>query len=806
MITNFIQLDFNKENDLKVPSVQYDSGSRFVKIKLQQNKVPFEINGYRVTVVANKVDGTEIMNDCTILDGANGLVEFEITEQFNAVEGVVDCQLKLFKDEILLTSMPFSISVVKSVSTKEIVSSNELKTLVNALGEVQNIDNRFAQTNAQLSEKANDNEVIKKGYGTLNDFDEETRRVIQGMDQGQINAVLGVGNVKTENLADNSVKGDKIANLSVYPSKLVVSDETLQEDLFKKEIIQGEYVTSGGRIVVNPSYTSGRSGYMSVKEGAIYELFAYTTDTTVLGAFYDENKRFISHATLIAINDANIYRVIAPKNAKYFILNYADNKLSSTYFCKVGKDDYTFNWLKIIKSNLDDSVIDMIRDMTGDINNIPLSSINGDVSVDWIQQDLNIKTGHYVQPVNGLEAQYSNGDNGVSDFIAVNEGERIKYLGYTKLDNYNGCLYDINKNKIGNLVSPTQDGGVAEMTIPAGVCYVRLNLSELYMNESFLSVYREKKISLQALQLVESNIPNKLISKEMLSDEIELEIKDSSIGINKLTEDAVRELKSTEIINGSVTLSSLAQDVIAFIQQPSQEPINPFSNLKTTWIGDSITAGVGTTSSDNRYSNRVVKALSMSPSGYQNLGVSGSVISNTRDTSWTIKSFVTRICDEHQIKNGQDLIFILGGVNDLALNIPISTMNEQLEYYKKNGRWNDYTFYGALNRLITYIRENHSESELIYITPIHYEDENTRHTGNQLKYYVDAIREVCEYYAVPVIDLYKDLPLDPKNQHHKEKYTMNGSNTAPDGCHPSDLGNELIAKKIVNYLKYQYIM
>lgn len=151
MITNCIHLDFNKENDLKVPSVQYDSGSRFVKIKLQQNKVPFEINGYRVTVVANKVDGTEIMNDCTILDGANGLVEFEITEQFNAVEGVVDCQLKLFKDEILLTSMPFSISVVKSVSTKEIVSSNELKTLVNALGEVQNIDNRFAQTNAQLS-------------------------------------------------------------------------------------------------------------------------------------------------------------------------------------------------------------------------------------------------------------------------------------------------------------------------------------------------------------------------------------------------------------------------------------------------------------------------------------------------------------------------------------------------------------------------------------------------------------------------------------------------------------------------------
>ena len=161
MITNCIQLDFNKENDLKVPSVQYDSGSRFVKIKLQRNKSPFEIDGYRVTVVANKVDGTEIMNDCTILDGVNGVVQFEITEQFNAVEGVVDCQLKLFKGKTLLTSMPFSINVVKSVSTKEIVSSNELKTLVNALGEVQNIDNRFAQTNAQLSELANKGTTVE---------------------------------------------------------------------------------------------------------------------------------------------------------------------------------------------------------------------------------------------------------------------------------------------------------------------------------------------------------------------------------------------------------------------------------------------------------------------------------------------------------------------------------------------------------------------------------------------------------------------------------------------------------------------
>lgn len=218
MITNCIQLDFNKENDLKVPSVQYDSGSRFVKIKLQQNKVPFEINGYRVTVVANKVDGTEIMNDCTILDGVNGVVQFEITEQFNAVEGVVDCQLKLFKGKTLLTSMPFSINVVKSVSTKEIVSSNELKTLVNALGEVQNIDNRFAQTNAQLSELAN--------KGTTVD-------VIERVTKEEIDRQIANGTMANLTIADGSITKEKLdPNIKFGVENGEVTAEKLDEGLF----------------------------------------------------------------------------------------------------------------------------------------------------------------------------------------------------------------------------------------------------------------------------------------------------------------------------------------------------------------------------------------------------------------------------------------------------------------------------------------------------------------------------------------------------------------------------------------------
>ncbi len=226
MITNFIQLDFNKENDLKVPSVQYDSGSRFVKIKLQRNKSPFEIDGYRVTVVANKVDGTEIMNDCTILDGVNGVVQFEITEQFNAVEGVVDCQLKLFKGKTLLTSMPFSINVVKSVSTKEIVSSNELKTLVNALGEVQDIDNRFAQTNAQLSQ-IKSVKVTAEYLGMIpnTDITQRLKEVLEANNKYQIEFVKGEEYIISDTIIVDLFKNSILGNGCIFSSK--IKDENL---------------------------------------------------------------------------------------------------------------------------------------------------------------------------------------------------------------------------------------------------------------------------------------------------------------------------------------------------------------------------------------------------------------------------------------------------------------------------------------------------------------------------------------------------------------------------------------------------
>lgn len=63
-----------------------------------------------------------------------------------------------------------------------------------------------------------------------------------------------------------------------------------------------------------------------------------------------------------------------------------------------------------------------------------------------------------------------------------------------------------------------------------------------------------------------------------------------------------------------------------------------------------------------------------------------------------------------------------------------------------------------------------------------------------LKTYVDIIREVAEYYSLPVLDLYKNSGMQPKVPVIRETYI-------PDGLHPNDKGHMIIADKIAEFLK-----
>ena len=102
----------------------------------------------------------------------------------------------------------------------------------------------------------------------------------------------------------------------------------------------------------------------------------------------------------------------------------------------------------------------------------------------------------------------------------------------------------------------------------------------------------------------------------------------------------------------------------------------------------------------------------------------------------------------------------------------------------------EYTFYGALHTLILLLLDRYPDRRIVFITPLHRltEDETTNDEIGlcraKLIEYVKAIREVCAYYSIPVIDLYETSGIQPEVE------------IMPDGLNPNDDGAILLAEHV----------
>jgi lysophospholipase L1-like esterase len=167
------------------------------------------------------------------------------------------------------------------------------------------------------------------------------------------------------------------------------------------------------------------------------------------------------------------------------------------------------------------------------------------------------------------------------------------------------------------------------------------------------------------------------------------------------------------------------------------------------------------------------------------------------------------------------------------------------------GRWEDYanntgdtTIYGAFRIIVNKIRSLNPDAAIFLITPLQRGDfvyvndaKNNAYgsykpkAGQSLEEVVDALRDIGEHEHFKVVDLYHDKKLsiprlvrfkhlrDPQTGKYKD-FTYPDYTTIPydpvkdeypypvqaigmtfDGLHPSDKGNELIAKKVVKVMK-----
>lgn len=214
-----------------------------------------------------------------------------------------------------------------------------------------------------------------------------------------------------------------------------------------------------------------------------------------------------------------------------------------------------------------------------------------------------------------------------------------------------------------------------------------------------------------------------------------------------------------------------------------------FSSLKINFLGDSITEGTGASCYDNSY----VKLIEKNTGALcRNYGIGGTRIAK-QITPSTEEKFDKDFCSRiFEMNDEADVVVVFGGTNDFGHgDAPIGDMND---------RTSD-TFYGALHYLYESLIEKFPDAFIFVITPLHRHNENNpkgsgckKYDGLVLREYVKIIREVADYYSLPVLDLFADSGIYPIIPAHKEKYTV-------DGLHPNDLGHKIISNRIINFIK-----
>lgn len=236
-----------------------------------------------------------------------------------------------------------------------------------------------------------------------------------------------------------------------------------------------------------------------------------------------------------------------------------------------------------------------------------------------------------------------------------------------------------------------------------------------------------------------------------------------------------------EILNpdNSISLTGLAnmQRTIDEANRKMQL-LFPFYGKSFTALGDSTTYGTAIDGIVYSWLPYVKDPCSFGQ--VINKGYSGSRVTKMTGTD---KSFVERCSD---IMN-QSCISIFGGVNDFNYNAPLGSFTDTLET----------TFFGALKKIVLTLSENNSDAKLFFITPMKTNNVHDTFAKNDLGFtlldYVNAMKQVADYYSIPVLDLYTHSNISPYIPSQKAKY-MN------DGTHLKDIGQQRIATQIAAFI------
>ncbi len=211
---------------------------------------------------------------------------------------------------------------------------------------------------------------------------------------------------------------------------------------------------------------------------------------------------------------------------------------------------------------------------------------------------------------------------------------------------------------------------------------------------------------------------------------------------------------------------------------------------KISFLGDSITQGHGTSGGPGDPTNHFVTLVGQMGEcrEVKNHGIGGTRFAKQKNAVdyHDFNDFCKRI---EELDEDSDIVVVFGGTNDYGHGDALLGTFEDRDVY---------TFYGACHHVMTRMLERFTGKPMLIITPVHrsYEGniDSCSHKGDApLCRFVEIIREVAQYYSIPVLDFYAESGIQPQIEAVREKL-------CPDGLHPNDEGHKIMANMIYKKL------
>lgn len=555
-----------------------------------------------------------------------------------------------------------------------------------------------------------------------------------------------------------SVNGDFNVEITEYASNKELEEQFNAE--MKREYGGEKY---SGNLVeslfINNTSIVPTTGNLANTKGVFITQWIDIGDATTLYtncaaryAFYDEEKAFMSSQTLGNLGGEK--EISVPAGAKYIVL-------SGTYTSRINPGNiYLYS---VSPENREKTYYLPYDSLTTDKTN---KTIYGNKSNNANLIDLfDIAYGYAIQAPNGRLV--SNASAYVTGYINVIPGETLYTNARARYSFYDSSLAQIFTATFGGA------SGEKSFVVPTNASFLKLSNTFNYFPPYELTLYR--------------------VSSEMRDTGIEAE------GILRTVAQMSKNKNDNSFFNGK----------------------------KCAWIGDSISYGSNLANVMSAYPYLTANKLGMNISNHSIGGSSlakqeGSyaecftsfseweeaIANNTLDTtkkylvkdnnstvrpygmyqysggSWSSLGNTAAICGYYpivdrikEVEADSDVIVVAAGTNDFYWGTwteddvekkggltPIGSMSDR----------NKTTLYGALHTICTYLTTNFHDKQFVFVTPIQrYQNNHWNCTtpyaengrGESLKGYSDIIKEVCEYYSIPVVDMFSISGLVPSLEH-----------------------------------------